>query len=72
MNEELTIEAAESATARGHDLTPFSRVTAWGYRPGATRSTCRACGREVTVNPHPMPNQVAIGGEAVALNCSER
>jgi len=30
---------------------------------------CLNCGKEVTVIPNPMPNEIEISGEAVALNC---
>jgi hypothetical protein len=59
----LKESAAESATWRGHSLIweYFSNENALG--------TCRTCGAEVQCLLHPAPNQIDIGGEAVALNC---
>lgn len=34
-------------------------------------STCTACGREVSVNAAPAPNEIDIGGEAVSVGCKE-
>ena len=31
---------------------------------------CKLCGREVQINTKPLPNEIDIGGEALALNCS--
>jgi hypothetical protein len=30
---------------------------------------CQACGKSAVVNTRPMPNDIEIGGEAVAVNC---
>lgn len=34
--------------------------------------TCRTCGRWVQVNTLPGPNEIDIGGPAVALNCEDK
>lgn len=61
----LKREARESATWRGHKLRPF--VT---YHDGkVATATCRDCPVSVTVNTHPAPNEIDIGGDAVAINC---
>jgi hypothetical protein len=30
---------------------------------------CKDCGMQVNIHTHPQPDEVDIGGEAVALNC---
>lgn len=32
-------------------------------------SVCKICGKRVVIMPKPLPNEIDIGGEAVALNC---
>lgn len=31
---------------------------------------CKKCAKQVHLNPTPAPNEIDIGGEAVALNCN--
>lgn len=49
---------------RGHKMTRFENVD--GHRH---LSTCISCTAQVVVNTRPQPNEIDIGGEAVALNC---
>jgi hypothetical protein len=60
-------EAYESTTWRGHLIGPWTT----GDRKVST-SACLWCSRTVTVRTRPMPNEINIGGEAVALNCEGR
>lgn len=39
--------------------------------PTLWRGVCRRCGMEVTITSRPAPHEIAIGGEAVALNCKK-
>ena len=71
----LQHEATESATARGHKMGRWKNF-------GKTRnlktvkqikssiSKCVVCAKEVQVIKSPLPNEINIGGEAVALNCT--
>lgn len=65
----LRRQAAASAAARSHRLR-------WHIAHGEGRTlaigTCAraGCGMQVTCNTRPLPNDIAIGGEAVALNCT--
>lgn len=64
----LMTSARKSAKFRGHNMKPFRRHPhreAWSC-------SCRDCGMEMTVKAKPAPNEIDIGGEAVALNCSKR
>ena len=64
----LRREAREACKWREHDMAPFKANGNW--RPySAQTSTCRKCGKSVSVDAYPAPNGVGIGGEAVALNC---
>lgn len=62
---ELMREARLSAEGRGHSLAPFlpSYAHTWNTR-------CTRCGRGVWVTTKPMPNEIDICGEAVALGCN--
>ena len=61
----LKREAREGATWRGHKMTPFRL-----YSPGGKfYSECVRCGRSVSVVLRPLPNEIDIGGEAVAVGC---
>lgn len=61
----LKFEARNSAKARGHNLTKFS--TYWDGK--SAQAMCEKCKAIVTVNTAPKPNEIEIGGTAVALNC---
>lgn len=57
--EQLETEGRLSAEMRGHVLGRFIDGMA----------TCERCGRSVMVLTQPMPNEIDIGGAAVAVNC---
>ena len=67
----LQNEALESCGFRGHSMRRFRRVIStqrdgkltWAY------SHCFICNKQVTVRTHPAPNEIDIGGEAMALCC---
>jgi len=61
---QLRRQALESAKWRGHDMGRWEVIT--GH---LCRSTCKKCSKEVDVNTKPAPNEIDIGGEAVALGC---
>ena len=64
----LKRDARDSAEWRGHyALGNFKAHPYWGER--IQIATCKRCGMQVVVNSRPAPNEVNIGGEAVALNC---
>jgi hypothetical protein len=56
-----------SAGLRGH-------VIFWAYPDSETRQMgrCGCCGKTVYINTKPQPNDIEIGGEAVALNCTDQ
>jgi hypothetical protein len=56
--------ARNSARRRGHALMGFV-----GRAPWLFTSACKYCGMAVDVSVKPAPNETAISGEAVALNC---
>lgn len=62
--ERLKQSAKRSAFWRGHRLSRFSH-----YTPDNAVARCTVCPAEVQVLSRPAPNQIDIGGEAVALNC---
>jgi hypothetical protein len=65
----LKAEARKSAEWRGHDMAPFKDATGFVKSRPVFRSTCRKCGMHVDVSTNPAPNEIDIGGSAVALNC---
>lgn len=66
----LLRDATIAAHFRQHNLGEWkstnypNRIMAWAQ--------CKKCSMEVQVNTNPLPNEINIGGEAVALNCHER
>lgn len=62
----LKTSARESCRGHGHDMSPFRH-----YGPDNAVAECRACGMDVQCLAHPKPNEIAIGGSAVALNCGD-
>ena len=65
----LKRSARQSALYRGHDLANFDTYL---YSRGISGcAKCRVCGAEVQVITNPLPNEIEIGGEAVAIGCKE-
>jgi hypothetical protein len=56
--------AKVNARMRGHKLGDWAKVG-----KHVRENICLNCGQSVRVNSQPMPNELEIGGEAVALNC---
>ena len=65
----LKREARVAAGWRGHTLGPFHSVSIHNIAKQAAE--CSACGMQVVVNTSPLPNEIQLGGEAVALGCRE-
>jgi hypothetical protein len=63
---ELKTSALKATTFRGHKMAPWSDYLA------VYRCACKVCGMEVSVTPNPAPNDIDIGGPAVALTCKKR
>lgn len=63
----LRAQAEMSAIWRGHSLRWLAphHGEARSYQNGE----CVRCGASVTVNTHPMPNEIDVGGDAVAVGC---
>lgn len=61
----LKESAMESCKKRGHNMNKF-RGSVWSTKHS---SLCKNCLMRAIVNPSPGPNDIEIGGEAVALNC---
>jgi hypothetical protein len=60
----LIREAKDYCAWREHKMKRFTHLGRHAY------SDCKICGASVAVTPHPLPNEIEIGGEAVALNCN--
>tara|TARA_R110000824_G_scaffold190187_3_gene371613 strand:+ start:1107 stop:1463 length:357 start_codon:yes stop_codon:yes gene_type:complete len=61
----LEHEALRSTFFRDHTMAPFTKVT----NSHQSTTKCTKCGMDVHCNVLPLPNEIEIGGEAVALNC---
>ena len=63
----LRIEATKAAKWRGHKLGKWNT----SYENGRSRATaeCLVCHADVQCNTKPLPNEIDIGGPAVALSC---
>ena len=64
--ETLKRKGRVAAQARDHHLGNFMR----NQDGTAASAHCQHCNRWVHVNTHPLPNEIDIGGDAVALNCT--
>lgn len=64
----LSQEAYTACNDRGHTMRRWVYSTVNG-RVQAD-STCKQCGLDVQVLLAPLPNQIDIGGPAVAINCT--
>lgn len=64
----LKKEAQRSTHFRGHHMHWVNLSLA----PDVWWGECKVCGRYVIVRANPQPNEIDIGGEAVAENCIGR
>ena len=69
--ERLKRQALKSCALRGHKMGNFGFTIMAGGMGVKGGYTCIKCGRMVQVNTNPAPNEIDIGGEAVALNCDK-
>jgi hypothetical protein len=73
--ERLRKEAKETAEGfRGHKLTTFTIHKAMfsdGRKKIIAIAECKKCGKYVVVRTHPLPNEIEIGGAALALGCDD-
>lgn len=60
----LKREAREAATSRGHQLSNFARISARLHV-----ACCVKCQRKVQITTNPLPNEIDIAGEPVAIDC---
>ena len=66
----LKKEARDACKRRGHDMKNF--VGLFMRDRTIYRSKCKRCAMYVDVNTNPLPNQIDIGGTAVAMTCIKR
>lgn len=62
--DDLMHEATVACELRGHKLDK------WDVFENEAMNKCILCGKDVQVIVNPRPNEIDIGGEAVALNCT--
>ncbi len=64
----LELKAELVGVQRGH------KFGLWQLQINITRTTgynpCRNCGLEIHINTNPLPNDIEMGGPAMAENCS--
>lgn len=65
----LKKEAESAIRFRGHKLNRWSHSFDINGNQIKADAHCKNCGMSVFVNSRPMPNEIDIHGEAVALNC---
>lgn len=67
----LRRSAREACKGRGHDMAPFQQHGGGLLKHKPRQySECRRCHMWVEVNADPAPNEIDIGGSAVAVNCT--
>jgi len=66
--ERLKREALKAARFRGHTMRRFK--AGWSGDKYYT-SECKVCDKQAAVIPNPGPNEIDVGGEAVALGCED-
>ncbi len=60
----LRRNAKKAARYRGHNLGPWQAVA------GMHTAVCQDCGLGVDIVPHPAPNEIEVGGRALAMPCT--
>ncbi len=76
----LKKSAQRSTSLRNHRMSwqPITIHEGWTPHCGRTAArasqigSCRDCGRVVVLTNYPAPNDIAIGGDALAVNCERR
>lgn len=71
----LSRSGMRSCRERGHEMGRVGwqhqqhtdKPRGYGHWEGFT--VCRLCGADLHLNTHPLPNEIDISGEGVALNC---
>lgn len=58
--------AEKAARFRGHNMGPWQAVA------GMHTATCQDCGLVADIVPHPAPNEIEIGGRALAISCTKQ
>ena len=64
--DELKLQAEESSNWREHELGQWLEHS---WNPRKFYCHCIKCNMQVIVTLNPLPNEIDIGGEAIALNC---
>lgn len=67
----LKLESESAVKFRGHALNKWSHSFNIKGNQIKADAHCKYCGMAVFVNSRPLPNEIDISGEAVALNCPE-
>jgi hypothetical protein len=65
----LKKQAQRASAWRGHRMHWIPAISHGEQRELQT-GVCRYCDATVHLNTRPLPNEIDIGGEAVALNCT--
>ena len=65
----LIAEARESCKFRGHKMSRFHMLD--GINSDKYTAHCKICGKGVWIIEFPLPNDIDIGGQAVALSCKD-
>ena len=65
----LKKEATEATDFRGHSLGRWNSADSYTKSESAW-NFCGSCGAFVAVNTKPFPNDIEIGGDALALTCT--
>ncbi len=65
---QLRQSALESCRFRRHTMNKFTVAL---NHPRVYMAQCNVCGKSVYVTLHPEPNDIDIGGAAVALGCED-
>lgn len=63
----LSRQGRGAAKFRGHSLSKLTQ-TRFGARP-AWSAQCERCHAFLSITTNPAPNEIAVGGAAVAINC---
>ena len=68
--EQLRKSALASCNNRGHVMGNFKNVPN-GIGGKIKYAHCKVCDKQVVIMEQPAPNDIDIGGEAVALDCND-
>lgn len=69
---DLLTQMKQATQWRGHTMKWNAELSTYNQKTGKMVDVhvCSVCGMQAVINTKPAPNEIDLGGKAVALNCT--